>query len=284
MIRLQPTTITLTASEMTDAERHSRYRKHLANRECTTRTRWSTALENEETTLEHAMNTRIQTPDTDPSNRQRIRSSPSPDVLAREEDFTYSTSSAGNGIDREVGAVRLPIRTRFANVINDTIHQDDNEGRTVQQLLTTVTQMSEQQADWQSKPGVPTRNSERESTHDRYQDSLETTNRTVDTETMASMIAAELNVTPPRRNLSVYSDALPVNGQPQTPRQLLEARHQSRFNGAYTAPVRGRRIEADVGDAPVTVRRRRAGRNTSLVGLSLELHGLHEDSQNTNDV
>lgn len=138
MIRLQPTTITLTASEMTDAERHSRYRKHLANRECTTRTRWSTALENEETTLEHAMNTRIQTPDTDPSNRQRIRSSPSPDVLAREEDFTYSTSSAGNGIDREVGAVRLPIRTRFANVINDTIHQDDNEGRTVQQLLTTV--------------------------------------------------------------------------------------------------------------------------------------------------
>ncbi|KAK6699796.1 hypothetical protein SNK03_012538 [Fusarium graminearum] len=271
MIRLQPTTITLTASEMTDAERHSRYRKHLANRECTTRTRWSTALENEETTLEHAMNTRIQTPDTDPSNRQRIRSSPSPDVLAREEDFTYSTSSAGNGIDREVGAVRLPIRTRFANVINDTIHQDDNEGRTVQQLLTTV-------------PGVPTRNSERESTHDRYQDSLETTNRTVDTETMASMIAAELNVTPPRRNLSVYSDALPVNGQPQTPRQLLEARHQSRFNGAYTAPVRGRRIEADVGDAPVTVRRRRAGRNTSLVGLSLELHGLHEDSQNTDDV
>uniref|UniRef100_A0A098E136 Uncharacterized protein n=2 Tax=Gibberella zeae (strain ATCC MYA-4620 / CBS 123657 / FGSC 9075 / NRRL 31084 / PH-1) TaxID=229533 RepID=A0A098E136_GIBZE len=253
MIRLQPTTITLTASEMTDAERHSRYRKHLANRECTTRTRWSTALENEETTLEHAMNTRIQTPDTDPSNRQRIRSSPSPDVLAREEDFTYSTSSAGNGIDREVGAVRLPIRTRFANVINDTIHQDDNEGRTVQQLLTTV-------------------------------DSLETTNRTVDTETMASMIAAELNVTPPRRNLSVYSDALPVNGQPQTPRQLLEARHQSRFNGAYTAPVRGRRIEADVGDAPVTVRRRRAGRNTSLVGLSLELHGLHEDSQNTDDV
>ncbi|SCB64934.1 unnamed protein product [Fusarium graminearum] len=238
---------------MTDAERHSRYRKHLANRECTTRTRWSTALENEETTLEHAMNTRIQTPDTDPSNRQRIRSSPSPDVLAREEDFTYSTSSAGNGIDREVGAVRLPIRTRFANVINDTIHQDDNEGRTVQQLLTTV-------------------------------DSLETTNRTVDTETMASMIAAELNVTPPRRNLSVYSDALPVNGQPQTPRQLLEARHQSRFNGAYTAPVRGRRIEADVGDAPVTVRRRRAGRNTSLVGLSLELHGLHEDSQNTDDV
>ncbi|KAF5235189.1 hypothetical protein FAUST_7242 [Fusarium austroamericanum] len=253
MIRLQPTTITLTASEMTDAERHSRYRKHLANRECTTRTRWSTALENEETTLEHVMNTRIQTPDTDPSNRQRIRSSSSPDVLAREEDFTYSTSSAGNGIDREVGAVRLPIRTRFANVINDTIHQDDNEGRTVQQLLTTV-------------------------------DSLETTNRPVDTETMASMIAAELNVTPPRRNLSVYSDALPVNGQPQTPRQLLEARHQSRFNGAYTAPVRGRRIEADVGDAPVTVRRRRAGRNTSLVGLSLELHGLHEDSQNTDDV
>jgi hypothetical protein len=98
------------------------------------------------------------------------------------------------------------------------------------------------------------------------------------------MIAEELNVTPPRRNLSVYSDALPVNGQPQTPRQLPEARHQSRFNGAYTAPVRGRRMEPDIDDATVTVRRRRAGRNTSLVGLSPQLHGLHRGSQNTDDV
>ncbi|GKU02903.1 hypothetical protein FLAG1_05104 [Fusarium langsethiae] len=271
MYRLKPTTIMITASEVTEAERHSRYRKHLADRKrIGTGCRAVTALENEETSLEHAMNTRIQTPDTDSTSRQRTRSSPSSDALSREEEPTPAASLARNGIDGEAGAVRLSVRSRLVNMINDAIEQDDDDGRTVQQLLATAL-------------GVSTRRSERESTHDRHEDSLETINRPIDVETMASMIAEELNVTPPRRNLSVYSDALPVNGQPQTPSQLPEARHQSRFNGAYTAPVRGRRIEVDIGDTPVTVRRRRAGRNTSLVGLSPELHSLYEDSQNADD-
>ncbi|KAL6914341.1 hypothetical protein FSST1_012101 [Fusarium sambucinum] len=268
MFRLKPTAITITASEITDAERRSRYRKHLATR----RHRTVTALGNEETSLEHAMNTRIQTPDTDSTSRQRIRNSLTQDALPREEELASPAPLAGNDIDGEADAVRLPVRSRLANMINHAIPQGDDDGRTVQQLLATVL-------------GVPMRSSERGSTHDRYQDSsLETTNRPVDVEAIALMIAEELNVTPPRRNLSVYSDALPVNRQPQTPRQLPEARHQSRFNGAYTAPVRGRRIVADMGDAPVTVRRRRAGRDTGLIGLGLELHGIHQGRQNTDDI
>ncbi|KAM0413551.1 hypothetical protein ACHAPD_008653 [Fusarium lateritium] len=292
MFRLKPTTIIITAPEITDAERRSRYRKHLATR----RYRTVTALGNEETSLEPAMNTRIQTPDTDSTSRQRIRNSLTQDALPREEELASPVSLAGNDIDGEADAVRLPVRSRLANMINHAIQQGDDDGRTVQQLPATVVSRplgwdvsffapTSARCDLQRDQDAMSLSSERGSTHDRYQDSsLETTNRPVDVEAIASMIAEELNVTPPRRNLSVYSDALPVNGQPQTPRQLPEARHQSRFNGAYTAPVRGRRIVADMGDAPVTVRRRRAGRDTGLVGLGPELHGIHEDRQNTDDI
>ncbi|KAI0137432.1 hypothetical protein BJ170DRAFT_590364 [Xylariales sp. AK1849] len=38
--------------------------------------------------------------------------------------------------------------------------------------------------------------------------------------------------------LRIYTDRLPASSQPQTPQNLPEARHQSRFQGSYTAPVR----------------------------------------------
>lgn len=37
--------------------------------------------------------------------------------------------------------------------------------------------------------------------------------------------------------LRIYNDSLPASSQPQTPQNLPEARHQSRLQGAYTAPV-----------------------------------------------
>lgn len=89
----------------------------------------------------------------------------------------------------------------------------------------------------------------------------------------------------PQRHFPVYSDRLPVEQQNQTPRQLPEARHQSRFDGASTAPVRGRRVRVEIDDAPVTVSRRRAGRNTSPVGLRTPgFQGLYGGSENANDV
>ncbi|KAL2159764.1 hypothetical protein VTH06DRAFT_1897 [Thermothelomyces fergusii] len=37
--------------------------------------------------------------------------------------------------------------------------------------------------------------------------------------------------------LRVYDESLPASSQPQTPQHLLEARHQSRLQAHYTAPV-----------------------------------------------
>lgn len=54
----------------------------------------------------------------------------------------------------------------------------------------------------------------------------------------AEGIAAESNAraTTPRR-LPVYNDGSLATEQPQTPRHLPEARHQSIFDGSYTAPA-----------------------------------------------
>ncbi|KAE8453364.1 hypothetical protein EG329_010225 [Mollisiaceae sp. DMI_Dod_QoI] len=41
----------------------------------------------------------------------------------------------------------------------------------------------------------------------------------------------------PSRNYRVYNDSLSPASQPQTPANLPEARHQSRFHASYTAPV-----------------------------------------------
>jgi hypothetical protein len=49
----------------------------------------------------------------------------------------------------------------------------------------------------------------------------------------------------PSRSYQVYNDALPHSSQPQTPANLPEAEHQSRFHPSYTAPVRRAALRAD---------------------------------------
>jgi hypothetical protein len=44
--------------------------------------------------------------------------------------------------------------------------------------------------------------------------------------------------TPGSSRLRIYNDSLPAFSQPQTPQNLPEFRHQSRLQGAFTAPVR----------------------------------------------
>lgn len=41
-------------------------------------------------------------------------------------------------------------------------------------------------------------------------------------------------------DIIIYDDTLPPSQQPQTPRHLPEARHQSRLDGSQTAPVSSR--------------------------------------------
>ncbi|KAF8852405.1 hypothetical protein BDZ45DRAFT_730208 [Acephala macrosclerotiorum] len=49
--------------------------------------------------------------------------------------------------------------------------------------------------------------------------------------------SANLNPQTPSQSYRVYNDALPPDTQPQTPANLPEARHQSRYHASYTAPV-----------------------------------------------
>lgn len=87
MFRLQTTTIGITSRDITDAERRSRYRKHLLNRRRTSRRRdHHTLSEQEATIFEDALNTRAATPILEPIAEPGTRASPSRYATEGEED------------------------------------------------------------------------------------------------------------------------------------------------------------------------------------------------------
>ncbi|CAJ0555045.1 Ff.00g051100.m01.CDS01 [Fusarium sp. VM40] len=300
MFRLQTTTIGITSRDLNDAERRSRYRKHLLNRRRTNRRRdHHTLSEQEATTFEDALNRRVATPMLEPIAEPGTRASPSryategeedtdlpPLLLEDETDYSYDPtldldadhrsnpsaiepeqhrtslrSRSGSIANRGIAIGPLPIRTRFDNTDNRETEQHEAEYQ------------------------LASYDSEDESTDNHSQHSTELADFFRDPETTNSAIAEELDDTSSLRHLPVYSDRLPSQEQPQTPRQLPEARHQSRFDGAYTAPSRGRRrLREDLDDAPVTVRRTRGGYSTSPVGLRTPgFQGLYGGSENADD-
>lgn len=90
---------------------------------------------------------------------------------------------------------------------------------------------------------------------------------TIETETTA----------PESMRMGLYDDRLPTSSQPQTPRQLPEFRHQSRVDGAYTAPVRRDERES-------SERGRRTGRIGSPVGLRTPgFQGLYGGMENASE-
>lgn len=101
-----------------------------------------------------------------------------------------------------------------------------------------------------------------------------------------SLVAGEeLDATTLRRQFPVYNDRLPTREQPQTPRELPEARHQSRFDGVYTAPAGGRRQRDEAQQTPSAAgRRARARHNRSPTGLSIPgFQGLYGGNENADD-
>ncbi|KAF4961604.1 hypothetical protein FSARC_10133 [Fusarium sarcochroum] len=320
MFRLQPTSITITAPELNDAERRSRYRTHLINRQRANRRHVCLTPSEQEIALQDAFNTRVVTPSTHSIPGPDAPPSTNQDEIEDEEESTSPEPSSDHEVDTsseillgandgantpargsqsqqqplvlrqrsgrhespdvntttETGP--LPIRTRLNNLIDESTEQDADEHRLTQLLSTAVA-------------GTPTRldTSPYESEEEYIlEQSLNLGERVAfprDAEVTTSSIAQELNATPPRRHVPVYSDRLPLHEQPQTPRQLPEARHQSRFDGAYTAPARGRRTRVEIDDEPVTVRGRRARRNISPVGLRTPgFRGLYGGSENADDV
>ena len=111
------------------------------------------------------------------------------------------------------------------------------------------------------------------------------------------MTSAELAPRTPSRTYQVYNDALPRSSQPQTPAHLPEARHQSRFHPAYTAPVRrvrprADRIESGLIEIPSLERvqqlstplRRGTGRSGSPTGMSQSgFAGLYGGRENSDE-
>ncbi|KAM0549093.1 hypothetical protein ACHAPJ_009548 [Fusarium lateritium] len=322
MFRLQPTTITITTPELNDAERRSRYRTHLTNRQRSSGRYVCLTPSEQIVTLEDALDTRVVTPSTHsnsgpdtphPTEQDELEDeeeSFSPEPLSDHEVDTSSELLLGADTDHDANTTAqgsrsqqrrlvlrpqpgrhespddnvimrvgpLPIRTRLDNPIYESHEQDADEHRSTQSPSTAVT-------------GTLTQLDT--SPHESEEESITEQSRSIgervafprDEEGTTSAIAEELNATPPRRHVPVYSDRVPLDEQPQTPRQLPEARHQSRFDGAYTAPVRGRRTRIEIDDGPVTVRRRRAGRNISPVGLRTPgFRGLYGGSENADDV
>ncbi|CZR41317.1 uncharacterized protein FPRO_10906 [Fusarium proliferatum ET1] len=307
MLRLQPTTIKIATRDISDAERRSRYRKHLISRQKVNKRRNDLIQHDQEAALEDALNYRIVTPTTDssighdtPVSDGRNESDGEEELGTRVPQLDYGTASSEettyrdvdhgiNRLHRQPDQHRLPFRPRQSlddhgdadtapahtqphDNGRDGSVTDEDERDTIEQLLAATLDGSTY---------------ETEEVNDDLSQSLGEVVEPPEDAGELSISPADEGFEPmtPQRHFPVYSDRLPVEGQPQTPRQLPEARHQSRFDGAYTAPVRGRRVRVEIDDAPVTVRRRRAGRNTSPVGLRTPgFQGLYGGSENADDV
>ncbi|KAF5561378.1 hypothetical protein FPHYL_6217 [Fusarium phyllophilum] len=329
MLRLQPTTIKIATRDISDAERRSRYRKHLLRRQKFDKRRDDLIQHDQEAVLEDALNTRIVTPTTDSSIGQDTSVSDGRNESDGEEELGSSAPLLGYGtisseettyvdVDHSINRLheqsdqhRLPFRPRQSlgkptnQQWRDTIGTEAGTDKIEDDHEDADTAPVHTQPHDNDRDGSVTDEDERDTieqllaaTLDRSTYETEEVNDDL-SQSSGELIdppedADELSISPadeglehrtPRRHFPVYSDRLPVEEQPQTPRQLPEARHQSRFDGAYTAPVRGRRVRVEIDDAPVTVRRRRAGRNTSPVGLRTPgFQGLYGGSENADDV
>ncbi|KAF4342587.1 hypothetical protein FBEOM_3505 [Fusarium beomiforme] len=310
MLRLQPTTIKIATRDLSDAERRSRYRKHLANRQKATSRRNDLIQHDRDTVLENALHTRIVTPTTDSSNGQDTPGSPEQNETGGEEELEapvplldYGTMSSDeatlyvnvdrrtNHLRRQSEQHRLPFRSRQS--LDSTQDADTMPISIRTRPRDTISDSSVIEGESTTTEQLPAAavdtslyGSEREASDDDSQTSGELVNFPQDEEEISiSPTDEELETATPRIYLPVYSDRLPVENQPQIPQQLPEARHQSRFDGVYTAPVRGRQSRVEIDDAPGTVRRRRAGRNASPLGLRTPgFQGLYGGSENADDV
>ncbi|KAF4977531.1 hypothetical protein FZEAL_5965 [Fusarium zealandicum] len=288
MLRLRPTTITITARELDDSERRSRYRKHLRTSQRISKRFDTTNCSEQDVTLSDTVGlwsrqgeSHLIASDSDAN----IPSAPQePQLASRQRSASDSGESIvrihsnawqrdGNGCDPEIEETP-GTNDAFSQRLqdeSDASSEWDMDFPTAAQVPTTPlgTDLSDSGDELAADFTSPARPA--------------TTSR--DPRATISVAAEELDATLSSRHLSVYNDRLPGRDQPQTPRQLPEARHQSRFNGPYTAPAGGRRQRAEAMSTPVTGRRTRVGRNGSPTGLRTPgFQGLYGGSENVDDV
>ncbi|KAF5001373.1 hypothetical protein FDECE_10977 [Fusarium decemcellulare] len=251
MLRLQPTTLTITTRELSDSERRSRYRKHLITAHRASKGLDGASSPEQDAVIQGGSTMRRIIPTIAFSSDHLEIIPTNPDFLDAENETRSREEPSSSSSDSTTAYSQLG-ESRFAIVDLDAFNAPLH------------TQARELMACLGSTPARPA-----------------TTPRNLE-ETTA--VAEELDTQSHRRHLSVYNDGLPIRGQPRTPRQLPEARHQSRFGGAYTAPVAGRRQTAETRDTPIRGRGTHAGRNGSPTGLRIPgFQGLYGGSENADD-
>ncbi|KAF4464820.1 hypothetical protein FALBO_8365 [Fusarium albosuccineum] len=295
MLRLQPTTLTITTRELSDSERRSRYRKHLITAHRASKGLDGASSPEQDVATQGGSTLRRIIPTVAFSSDHLEIIPTNPDFLDAENETRsrgepYSSSSDSTTAYSQLGETRFTIVDLDA--FNAPLH---TEARELMACLGSAPESQgppqagasyshrypEDMDDARAEQDLDVRNT------DEYTNSLGSPTRPATSprnleETTA--VAEELDTQSHRRHLSVYNDRLPIRGQPRTPRQLPEARHQSRFDGAYTAPVAGRRQAAETRDTPTRVRGTRVGRNGSPAGLRIPgFQGLYGGSENADD-
>ncbi|KAJ4135808.1 hypothetical protein NW765_009788 [Fusarium oxysporum] len=154
MLRLQPTTIKIATRDISDAERRSRYRKHLLSRQKANKRRDDLTQLDQGTVLEDALNTRIVTPTTDSSIGQDTPGSDGRNESDGEEELgspvpplDYGTISSEettyvdvvhgtNRLHRQPDQHRLPFRPRQS--LGMSTDQHDEIRSELRQILTSL--------------------------------------------------------------------------------------------------------------------------------------------------
>ncbi|GKT57253.1 hypothetical protein CT0861_11597 [Colletotrichum tofieldiae] len=85
------------------------------------------------------------------------------------------------------------------------------------------------------------------------------------------------------RQLLIYDDAATAIAQPQTPRNVPEARHQSQLHGSYTAPST-RTLTLETLTPSSRLRRRRAGATSPAGMVTPGFVGLYGGMENSDEV
>ncbi|KAM5380409.1 hypothetical protein ACJZ2D_003511 [Fusarium nematophilum] len=315
MLRLRPTTITITSRELSDSERRCRYRKHLReSHRCGRRLGRTSSLDQDDALQNDALqndapgrhpsptpgsangnqaNQATASPSQDPAQGDREGRPPEPlpehngDSASispenREAESRVFDSSL-NSPPRRAEQWTIAFRPRHdieTQAVSGSSHehQDDSGGSSAGHGLafhnTTLPAAS---------PEPETSVNDGQSTGNHVQGPERPATTPEDSEAVAEA-PTEVDVRPTGRNLPVYNDHLSVREQPQTPRQLPEARHQSRFDGSYTASVGGRHQRVETEATPATGRRARTRPNGSPVGLRiLGFQGLYGGSENADE-
>ncbi|KAI0025842.1 hypothetical protein F4780DRAFT_774693 [Xylariomycetidae sp. FL0641] len=284
MLRLPPTTISLTITEVKEFERHSRFKKYLAKEDALGNLPTRTRIEANATRSDLEQCQAKQTnQETLPKPKQEIAERKSPKLLAYPPRRPPKVDEGSNESSRQAALPSSPsvastsstipqytdeatAPTIFPPLLTSDVHSASDEASFPSVATSTRSQTTREDASREAPATPPRRSSLSHNRPDigasplpsggasrtlssavRFVESVIRSTRIGSPSPSARDVASESG-SPARADADdrpgtetprfrIYNDSLPASSQPQTPLNLPEARHQSRFRGAYTAPV-----------------------------------------------